>query len=191
MSNDPRSVPHTPPTYAGPPPAAPPQFAPQPLPQYAPPGGPNYPRGPLGPYGYQPSVIQAPLPTKNATVGVLSLIFGIVATVLAPVCAALGAVALGNALRAAHPDSNLSLWDLPEGTFQNLSWASPARANALWIDLSAWGGGLLWALAIVLGLIAIAQKRGKKPGKAGLILGCTGWVLYLVVLIGTFAITVA
>ena len=80
---------------------------------------------------------------------------------------------------------------LPQGvtttTSDDLSLLSPARDQVLWAELSFWLGTILGIAAIVLGIIAIAKKKGRGAGIAALVVAVVGVVLFFIVLVTALA----
>ncbi|WP_341941680.1 hypothetical protein [Microbacterium sp. LWH10-1.2] len=165
----PPAFPAQPPTY----PAAPGVPAPGPAYQ-APPGAYQVPVGgyaaPAGAYAAPEAASAKP----SGLLGTLSLIFAVVAAIVIPIIAGVSGFEIGRHL----PSSGFDASD-PEF----LSLLSPARDQVLWTEISFWVGTVLGIAAIVVGIIAIAKKKRRGLGIAGLILAVIGaggfWVILL------------
>lgn len=183
----PPGVPPVPPApYAAvPPPAAPvypqPPVAPgQPaVPQYAqapvyqaPPGAYQV---PVGGYAAPAGAYQAPAARERQSpfLGVLALVFSLVAAVVTPIVAGFAAYEIGRRIPGAVEYTR----DL-----DSLAFLSPARDQVLWAELSFWAGTLLGIAAIVVGIIAIRRRQGRGQGIAALIVAVIAPMIFFVVL---------
>ncbi len=162
----------TPPTYA---PAPVPSTA-APAPAYsAPPGAYQVPVGgyaaPVGDYAVPDA---QPRPSK--LLGVLALVLSLVAAVITPIVAAVAGYEIGRRV----PEAIMRLRGASD--FSSLAFLSPARDQVLWAELSFWTGTILGIAAIILGIMAIARKRGRGQGIAALIVAVIGPMIFFVVL---------
>lgn len=57
----------------------------------------------------------------------------------------------------------------------------------LWAELSFWFGTVLGIAAIVVGIIAIAKKKGRGAGIAALIVAVLAAVIFFIVLVAALA----
>jgi len=105
---------------------------------------------------------------RSKLLGVLSLVLALVATVVTPIIAAVAGYEIGVRV----PDAIIELGD--EGAVDSLAFLSPARDQVLWAEIAFWSGTLLGIAAIVLGIMAIARRRGRGQGIAGLVIAVIG-----------------
>lgn len=111
-------------------------------------------------------------PTQNMapgsrTTGVIALVLAVVAAVVVPIVAGLVAYRIGALL----PDSGISV----DSSFaDDLAVLTPARTQVLWAEILFWTGTALGIVAIVLGIIATARRRGRGPGIAAIVLSALG-----------------
>lgn len=188
------SVPPVPPAPAFPAPQTAPQAPPAPpaygqAPSAAPapghqaPAAPGY-QAPPGAYQVPVGGYAAPAGTyavpdtaapSSKILGTVSLILALVAAVVTPIVAAIAAYEIGR--RIPEAVSRVS------GSVDSLAFLSPARDQVLWAELSFWGGTILGIAAIVIGIMAIARKRGRGQGIAGLIIAAVGPAIFFVVLV--------
>lgn len=175
-----------------PPPSGAEPFAP-PAPPVAPPYAttPNapaaaYPAAPPGAYQVPVGGYASPAGTYTApdtTVrpsglfGTIALVLSLLAAVVAPVIAGIAAFEIGRVLPRGVTTS----------TAEDLSVLSPARDQVLWAELSFWIGTILGITAIVLGIIAIAKRRGRGTGIAAVVVAVLGAVIFFIVLVGALA----
>lgn len=175
-----------------PPPSGAEPFAP-PAPPVAPPYAtiPNapaaaYPAAPPGAYQVPVGGYASPAGTYTApdtTVrpsglfGTIALVLSLLAAVVAPIIAGIAAFEIGRVLPQGVTTS----------TAEDLSVLSPARDQVLWAELSFWIGTILGITAIVLGIIAIAKRRGRGTGIAAVVVAVLGAVIFFIVLVGALA----
>lgn len=116
-------------------------------------------------------------PRPSAVLGVVALVLSLVAAVVPAILVGISAFEIGRVL--------------PQGvtttTSDDLSLLSPARDQVLWAELSFWLGTILGIAAIVLGIIAIAKKKGRGAGIAALVVAVVGVVLFFIVLVTALA----
>lgn len=166
------------------PPAAAPALAPAaygasvppvpPAPGYAaPPGAYQVPVGgyaaPTGAY-----TVPDPAPRPSKLTGTLSLVFALVAAVVTPIVAAFASYEVGR--RVPEAIVRLNSDDL-----SSLAVLSPARDQVLWAEISFWAGTILGIAAIVLGIMAIARKRGRGQGIGALIVAVVGPAIFFLI----------
>ncbi|WP_205829049.1 hypothetical protein [Microbacterium sp. B19(2022)] len=180
-------APPAPPVAPPAPPVAPP--APPVAPPYA--TTPNapvaaYPAAPPGAYQVPVGGYASPAGTYTApdtTVrpsglfGTIALVLSLLAAVVAPIIAGIAAFEIGRVLPQGVTTS----------TAEDLSVLSPARDQVLWAELSFWIGTILGITAIVLGIIAIAKRRGRGTGIAAIVVAVLGAVIFFIVLVGALA----
>lgn len=169
--------------YQGPPPAyqpAPaypvPPSASAPVPQAAPPGAYQVPVGgyaaPSGGY-----TVPAAAPRASGLLGILALIFAVVAAVVTPIVVGITGFEIGRRLPQGISTTSDDL----------LSVLSPARDQVLWAELSFWTGTILGIAAIVIGIIAIRKKQGRGAGIAALVVAVIAPMIFFVVLTIAFS----
>lgn len=131
---------------------------------------PQYPQ-----YGQQFGALR---PAGKSTLGVVALIAGLIATVGSTLVAAFTG---GPAARAIveyqdqyGPLDSSSISDI------DLSYFSDVRTSVLGLEISLWLGTIAGILAIVLGIVAIAQRKGRPLGIVALILGIIGPMVWAV-----------
>ncbi len=116
-------------------------------------------------------------PRASGFLGILALIFAIVAAVVTPIIAGVAGFEIGRRL--------------PEGISTTsddvLSVLSPARDQVLWAELSFWTGTILGIAAIVIGIIAIRRKQGRGAGIAALVVAVVAPMIFFVVLSVAFS----
>ncbi len=164
-------APPAPPTYQGAP-----AYPAVPASQAAPPGAYQVPVGgyavPVGSYA-----VPEAAPRASGFLGILALIFAIVAAVVTPIVVGVAGFEIGRRL--------------PEGISTTsddiLSVLSPARDQVLWAELSFWTGTILGVAAIVIGIIAIRKKQGRGPGIAALVVAVIAPMIFFVVLTVAFS----
>ena len=199
-----RSVPPASPATTVPPvPEAPFGAVPPPAASVYPPAAPTYPVAP--PYATSPSGQPAAYPAAppgayqvpvggyaapagsytapdtmvrpSGLLGTISLVLALLAAVVTPIIAGIAAFEIGRVL--------------PQGvtttTTEDLSVLSPARDQVLWAELSFWIGTILGIAAIVLGIIAIAKRRGRGIGIAAVVVAVLGAVIFFTVLVAALA----
>lgn len=168
----PSSVPHAPMAPAAAPPA-PYGYVQQPASVQAPPPG-AY-QVPVG--GYQVPVGAYVVPASperlSPFLGVLALLFSLVAAIVVPVVAGIAGYEIGRRI----PES-LSVLGEPD----LLALLSPARDQVLWAELAFWVGTALGIAAIVIGIIAIRRRQGRGQGIFAIVIATLAPVIYFVVL---------
>lgn len=164
-------APLAPPPYQGPP-----AYAAVPVPQAAPPGAYQVPVGgyavPAGSYAVPDAA-----PRASGLLGILALIFAIVAAVVTPIVVGVAGFEIGRRLPEGISTTNDDI----------LSVLSPARDQVLWAELSFWTGTILGIAAIVIGIIAIRKKQGRGPGIAALVVAAIAPMIFFVVLTVAFS----
>jgi hypothetical protein len=134
---------------------------------------------PVGGYAAPAGTYAVPetAPRPSAVLGVVALVLSLVAAVVPAILVGISAFEIGRVL--------------PQGvtttTSDDLSLLSPARDQVLWAELSFWLGTILGIAAIVLGIIAIAKKKGRGAGIAALVVAVVGVVLFFIVLVTALA----
>lgn len=128
------------------------------------------------------TALDAPLATRSPAAGRLALIFGLLAALVAPAIAAIAAIPIGPALGALVTGGGRLDGDL--------SWLTPVAGSELIAEIAAYGCVLLALFAIVFGIVAVVQRRGRKAGRWGIILGILAPIVYTlavgaVILIGS------
>lgn len=170
-------APPSPPAYQAAPayPTAP-AHAVQPAPQAAPPGAYQVPVGgyaaPAGAYA-----VPETAPRASGFLGILALIFSVVAAVVTPIVVGVAGFEIGRRLPEGITTTNDDV----------LSVLSPARDQVLWAELSFWTGTILGIAAIVIGIIAIRKKQGRGAGIGALIVAVLAPMIFFVVLLIAFS----
>lgn len=142
----------------------------------APPGAYQVPVGgyaaPAGAYTVPDTTVR-----PSGLLGTISLVLALLAAVVTPIVVGIAAFEIGRAL--------------PQGvtttTTEDLSVLSPARDQVLWAELSFWIGTILGIAAIVLGIVAIAKRRGRGTGIAAIVVAVLGAVIFFTVLVAALA----
>ncbi|WP_435746150.1 hypothetical protein [Microbacterium sp. PMB16] len=172
-------APPAPPAYQSAPayPSAPaPQAVPQLAPQAAPPGAYQVPVGgyaaPAGAYA-----VPETAPRSSGFLGLLALIFSVVAAVVTPIVVGVAGFEIGRRLPQGITTTNDDV----------LSVLSPARDQVLWAELSFWTGTILGIAAIVIGIIAIRKKQGRGAGIGALVVAVLAPMIFFVVLLVAFS----
>lgn len=161
------------------------QTAPAPSPFPANPFGtpaPPPPAPPAGAYGVPVGGYTAPAggytvpsterPASRGT-GAIALVAAVIAAVVMPILGAVFAFQIGSLL----PVEYIGV----DTTFENdLAALSPARIQVLWAEIAFWVGTALGALALVMGIIAVARRRGRGLGIAAIVVAAIGPVLFFV-----------
>ncbi len=116
------------------------------------------------------------LPAGKKTLGVVALVFGLVAS--------FGSAILALAL-AGPAARKLVEYQNENGAFSDfgdidLSYFSSVRDSVLWLEVSLYAGTIAGIAAIVLGIIAIAQRKGRGLGVTALILGIVGPLIWAI-----------
>ncbi|MFK4761331.1 hypothetical protein ACI3KS_10395 [Microbacterium sp. ZW T5_45] len=142
-----------------------------PAPQ-APPGAYQVPVGgyaaPEGGYALPP----AAAPQKSGLLGILALVFALLAAVASPVVAGIAGFEIGTRIPSG--------FDTTDPNF--LSVLSPARDQVLWAEIAFWAGTVLGLAGIVVGIMAIVKKQRRALGVVALILSVLGAGVYWIVL---------
>jgi hypothetical protein len=163
MSDPQFPVPGGPQPYGSIPPVPP---APPPGAYSVPVGGYQAPVGgyqaPVGGYQVPPQVPQPP-----RTTGLIAMLSALVAAVVAPVLAGVLGFQIGIRVR---------LEDLADSATGAVSLAalSPVRTQVLWLEILFWAATAIGILALVLGIIATARRRGRGMGVSAIILAAIG-----------------
>jgi len=168
--------------------------------QYAPahPGPAAYPASYAAPYTAPVSPEYAGVVAPRGSGSVSGTALGVVAFVLA-LAAAVGATLLSAVagFAAAEGAMRHALGFTPEG-LENvaprdlLALLTPVRDWVLWAEIGFWAGTALGIWALVQGIVAIAQRRGRPYGIAAVVIAGIGpivysTVVYLVILAGIAA----
>lgn len=111
-------------------------------------------------------------PKKSGLLGLLALIFAIVAAVVTPIVAGIAGFEIGRRIPGGL--------DTTDPDF--LSILSPARDQVLWAELSFWTGTILGIAAIVIGILAIRKKQARGAGIGALVVAVLGPIIFWVVL---------
>lgn len=131
----------------------------------APPGAYHVPVGgyqnPLG--GYQPPRATTP---HSRRLGAIALIAALVAAIVAPLASGMVALQIGG--RVLMSDLFTASGDLV------LAALSPVRTPVLWVEVLFWSGTVSGTVAIVLGIMAAAKKRGRGMGITAIVLAALG-----------------
>lgn len=145
-----------------------------PAPSYqTPPGAYTAPVGGYStPQGAYQAPVQAPAP-RSAMLGILSFVLALVAVVVAPIIAGIAGYEMGFRLPSVAADVSAATSDL--------SIFSPVRDQVLLGEIGFWVGTLTGIAAIVLGIVAIAKRRGRVWGVIALVLAILGPVLFFLV----------
>ncbi len=177
----PPTYPTAPPAYQGSPPTyptAPPAYQ-DAAPAY--PTAPAYPAAPPGAYqvpvgGYAAPAGAYQVPgsaeKKSGLLGILSLIFSLISTVVAPIIVGFAVFAIGRSLPGGFDAT-------PSPDFFAL--LSPVRDQVLWAEIAFWTGTIFGIAAIVTGILAIRKKQARNAGIAGLAVAIIGPFVFGVV----------
>lgn len=142
-----------------------------PAPQ-APPGAYQVPvggyAGPEGGYAVPPVAA----PQRSGLLGILALVFAVLAAVASPVVAGIAGFEIGTRIPGG--------FDTTDPSF--LSVLSPARDQVLWAEIAFWAGTVLGLAGIVVGIIAIVKRQRRALGVVALILSVLGAGIYWIVL---------
>lgn len=157
------------------------------MPPAAPPGAYDVPVGgyPAGGYpagGYPVGGYQVPptAPPASRATGAAAFVAALIAAIVAPIVAAVMAYQIGAVLPNARIGIDSSFTD-------DLSMLTPVRTQVLWAEIAFWCGTVLGTVAIVLGIIATAKRRGRGLGITAIVLaalGPFGFFLTVSVLLG-------
>lgn len=164
-----------PPQYAG---QAPARWPGAPYPGAGP--YPAHPQGPTfaAPYAAPPRApYVAPPSAGGSALGIIALIVGLAALIIAPTIAAFAGysvgVGLGDELALRQFSSDIDIRIL-----------APVRDAVLWCEIAFWAGTVLGIWAVVQGIVAIVKRRGRGPGIAAVVAAALGPIAFLIVLYG-------
>ncbi|MET2010008.1 hypothetical protein ABXJ56_00510 [Microbacterium chocolatum] len=154
--------------------------------RYAPPSGYALAPAPVAPYGNPLRPVDGapvgpaaagPASAASGALGVIAFVLSLVAAVGTSVVAAVAAYRVGvGAGRRLFEDAML-------GTF-DWSFLTPVRGDVLWAEIAFWTGTALGIWALVQGIIAIVQRRGRGFGIAAVVIACLGPVVFGLVVQG-------
>lgn len=146
-------------------------------PQAAPPGAYQV---PVGGYPVAAGTYAVPQPTerRSGMLGLLALIFALVAGVVSPIVVGFAAFEIGRRIPQGI--------DTVDPDF--LSILSPARDQVLRAEISFWTGLVLGIAAIVIAILAIKRRQGRGTGIAALVITVLAPIIYFAVLIVAFSI---
>ncbi|MEJ1088398.1 hypothetical protein WDU99_08720 [Microbacterium sp. Mu-80] len=149
----------------GPPPPPPAPYAPPTGAYGVPVGGYTAPAG-----GYTVPSTERP---ASRGAGAIALIAAVLAAVVMPILGAVFAFQIGALLPVEYIDVDTTLEN-------DLAALSPARIQVLWAEIAFWAGTALGVLALVMGIIAVARRRGRGLGIAAIVVAVIGPVLFFV-----------
>ncbi|MGL3151104.1 hypothetical protein ACSS7Z_12175 [Microbacterium sp. A82] len=131
---------------------------------------------PVGGYSAPSSGYQAPQPTppQSPLLGVIAVVLSSIAAVVAPILAGTAGYQIGAGLPSIMIDI--------DSADEDLSFLSPVRDQVLWGEIGFWIGTLAGIAAIVLGIIAIIQQKGRGWGIAAVIVSVIAPVIFFIVL---------
>lgn len=132
----------------------------------APVGGYSTPAG-----GYQTPQVAQP---QSPLLGIIAAVLSAVAAVVAPVLAGISGYQIGIGMPTFMQEIDSSSDDL--------SFLSPVREQVLWGEIGFWIGTLAGLAAIVLGIMAIAQRKGRGWGITGLVVSIIAPAIFFIVL---------
>ena len=115
-----------------------------------------------------------PAPVRSGTLGVVALVAGILALVVAPIVAGIASYRIGLGVGrefALRPSAASFDWTL----------LSPVRDWVLLGEVSFWAGTALGVWAIVQGIVAIVKKRGRGAGIAAVVVAVLGPIAFGIV----------
>src|SRR5690606_12110736 len=115
-----------------------------------------------------------PRPPQSPLLGVIAIVLSSIAAVVAPILAGTAGYRIGAGLPSIMIDIDRAGDDL--------SFLSPVRDQVLWGEIGFWIGTLAGIAAIVLGIIAIVQQKGRGWGIAALIVSVLAPVIFFIVL---------
>lgn len=143
-----------------------------PSPQPAPPGAYQV---PVGGYAAQIGAYAPPTPPapQSPLLGILSLIFSLVAAVVTPLVVGFASYEIGRRI-----PEGISVMGEPD----LLAILSPARDQVLWAEISFWTGTVLGIAAIVIGIIAIRRRQGRAQGITGIVLAAVAPAVFFLIL---------
>lgn len=130
---------------------------------------------PVGGYDAPAGAYSTPdaTPRPSGLLGMLALMLALVAAVVPAVIAGISAIEIGRVL--------------PQGitttTADDLGILSLARDQVLWAELAFWFGTVIGIAAIVLGIVAIAKKRGRSTGVAAIIVAVLAAAIFFIILV--------
>lgn len=165
----------------GQPPAGQPPYGRAPIPVPVPPAPPGAYGVPVGGYRSPIGDYQVPPAERppSRRLGGIALVAALLAAVGAPIVAGILSLRIG---------MRVQLDRVLDATGE-IVWAalSPVRTEVLWVEILFWVATALGILAIVLGIIATARRRGRGLGVTAIILaviGPVGFLLLVSVLFG-------
>ena len=137
---------------------------------------------PVGGYSAPAGPYQAPAAPVSGSpaLGVIAFVLSVIAGVVAPIIGGISGYQVGFGLP--------TVMSYVDSTTADLSVFSPVRDQILVGEIGFWTGTLAGITAIVLGIIAIAKRRGRVWGIVSLILAGLGPVLFFLVLSITLGI---
>ncbi|EQM78276.1 hypothetical protein L687_17260 [Microbacterium maritypicum MF109] len=130
---------------------------------------------PVGGYATPAGAYQVPdaaTPSTSGLFGTLALVLALVAAVVPAIVVGISAFEIGRFL--------------PNGasvTADDLRVLTPVRDQVLWAELSFWIGTVVGIAAIVLGIVAIAKKRGRGAGIAAVVVAVLASVIFFIALV--------
>lgn len=132
------------------------------------------------PHGYAPSFPPPAAPTDSRMLGLVALALGIAAVVVATAVSGIaGTMAAAGAMQHAIGISPEGLENMSGD--QLLTLLTPVRGLALVTEIGYWFGTVLGLASLVLGIVAIATRRGRGQGIAAVIVAAVGPVVYAIV----------
>ncbi len=123
---------------------------------------------PVGGYPAAMGAYQVPsaAPASSKRTGAFALIASLLAAVVAPIIAGILAVRIG---------TQVLITDVVSISGEIVYAAlSPVRTEVLWVEIVFWVATILGILALVLGIVAIARRRGRGMGIAAVVLAVVG-----------------
>jgi hypothetical protein len=115
-----------------------------------------------------------PAPSRGAALGIVALVAGILALVVAPIAAGIASYGVGLGIGrefALRPSAASLDWSV----------LSPVRDWVLLGEVSFWAGTALGVWALVQGIVAIVRRRGRGTGIAAVVVAVLGPVAFGVV----------
>jgi len=119
----------------------------------------GYPNG-----GYQ---LPESAPRGSRTTGAAALVAALFAAIVIPIVAAVVALQIGAILPSTRIGIDTSFSD-------DLAVLTPVRTQVLWAEIAFWSGTVLGIVAIVLGIVAAAKRRGRGLGITAIVLAALG-----------------
>lgn len=104
----------------------------------------------------------------------LSFLLALIAAIATPILAGFAGFEIGLGV----PGSATQIMANPE----SLAFLSPVREQVLWAEIAFWTGTALGIIALVTGIIAIARRRGRGFGIAGVVVSVIAPVIFFTVL---------